>query len=69
MSFISKSATPPFEYKVLKKLKWNYAEISHLRYLKFVVTKPLEPQNKTKSIEGSGAGRNEAYFLSKLSGS
>ena len=24
--------------------------------------------NKTKSIEGSGAGRNEAYFLSKRSG-
>ena len=25
-------------------------------------------KNKTKSIEGSGAGRNEAYFLSKRSG-
>ena len=24
--------------------------------------------NKTKSIEGSGAGRNETYFLSKRSG-
>ena len=25
-------------------------------------------QNNTKSIEGSGAGRNEVYFLSKYSG-
>ena len=25
-------------------------------------------KNKTKSIEGSGAGRNEVYFLSKRSG-
>ena len=39
-------------------------EISDLGNIKY----PKLQNNKTKSIEGSGAGRNEAYFLIKPSG-
>ena len=59
-----------FEVHVLSKRKWALERgglYSH-GYFSIQISNTHYDDNKTKSIEGSGAGRNEAYFLSKRSG-
>ena len=58
------------EVHVLSKRKWALERgglYSH-GYFSIQISNTHYDDNKTKSIEGSGAGRNEAYFLSKRSG-
>ena len=48
--------------------RWREGSCIHMDILAFRFQIHIMMITKTKSIEGSGAGRNEAYFLSKRSG-
>ena len=59
-----------FEVHVLSKRKWALERgglYSH-GYFSIQISNTHYDDNKTKSIEGSGAGHNEAHFLSRRSG-